>query len=96
MVLLRLHTVFFVLVPLKLSRGLQVSSPSCDSQGLHNEETPTSEPQSPVTQTVGGGGVGMGGTAATRPTPCLTPLPLVSKVKTEQTATTPQQVSPVR
>lgn len=41
--------------------------------------------------------MGMGGTAATRPTPCLTPLPLVSKVKTEQTATTPQpqQVSAV-
>lgn len=36
--------------------------------------------------------MGMGGAAATRPTPCLTPLPLVSKVKTEQTATTPQQV----
>lgn len=34
--------------------------------------------------------MGIGGTAATRPTPCLTPLPLVSKVKTEQTATTPQ------
>lgn len=34
--------------------------------------------------------MGMGGAAATRPTPCLTPLPLVSKVKTEQTATTPQ------
>lgn len=34
--------------------------------------------------------MGMGGAAATRPTPCLTPLPLVSKVKTEQTSTTPQ------
>lgn len=74
----------------RLKTRLQVSSPSCDSQGLHNEETPTSEPQSPVTQTMGGGGMGMGGAAATRPTPCLTPLPLVSKVKTEQTATTPQ------
>lgn len=41
--------------------------------------------------------MGIGGTAATRPTPCLTPLPLVSKVKTEQTSTTPQpqQVSEV-
>lgn len=64
---------------------VQVSSPSCDSQGLHAEETPPSEPQSPVTQTVGGGGAGVA-----RPASCLTPLPLVSKVKTEQTATTPQ------
>uniref|UniRef100_G3N4S1 BTB domain-containing protein n=1 Tax=Gasterosteus aculeatus TaxID=69293 RepID=G3N4S1_GASAC len=29
----------------------RVSSPSCDSQGLHSEETPPSQPQSPVTQT---------------------------------------------
>lgn len=70
----------------------QVSSPSCDSQGLHAEETPPSEPQSPVTQTVGGGGA-----AVVAPTKaflvcdaCVTPLPLVSKVKTEQTGTTPQ------
>lgn len=69
---------------------LQVSSPSCDSQGLHTEETPPSEPQSPVTQTVGGGGVGVVASAAGRPTSCLTPLPLVSKVKTEQTTSTPQ------
>ncbi len=79
----------------------QVSSPSCDSQGLHTEETPSSEPQSPVTQTVGGGAVGAVATATGRPTSCLTPLPLVSKVKTEQTASTPQptpqlqQVGPV-
>lgn len=73
-----------------ISTHMQVSSPSCDSQGLHNEETPTSEPQSPVTQTVGGGGVAIVTTAAGRPTPCLTPLPLVAKVKTEQTASTPQ------
>lgn len=73
-----------------ISSYLQVSSPSCDSQGLHNEEAPTSEPQSPVTQTVGGGGVAVVATAAGRPTPCLTPLPLVSKVKTEQMASTPQ------
>ncbi|KAG7274493.1 hypothetical protein CRUP_025686 [Coryphaenoides rupestris] len=64
--------------------SMNVSSPSCDSQGLHTEETPPSEPQSPVTQTVGGA------SAAGRPTPCLTPLPLVSKVKTEQPAPTPQ------
>ena len=53
----------------------QVSSPSCDSQGLHPEEAPSSEPQSPVTQTGSGGA---------RPAACLTPLPLVSRVKTEQ------------
>ncbi|KAJ4944963.1 hypothetical protein JOQ06_013502, partial [Pogonophryne albipinna] len=63
-----------------------VSSPSCDSQGLHTEETPTSEPQSPVTQTVGGGVA----PSSVRPSSCLTPLPLVSKVKTEQMASTPQ------
>lgn len=73
-----------------ISPRLQVSSPSCDSQGLHTEETPTSEPQSPVTQTVSGGGVGAVAAASGRPASCLTPLPLVSKVKTEQTATTPQ------
>lgn len=68
----------------------QVSSPSCDSQGLHAEETPPSEPQSPVTQTVGGGGAAVVAPAAGRPSSCVTPLPLVSKVKTEQTGTTPQ------
>ncbi|XP_029705994.1 nucleus accumbens-associated protein 1 isoform X2 [Takifugu rubripes] len=91
---LLMYTAGFLQIQQIMEKGteffLKVSSPSCDSQGLHNEETPTSEPQSPVTQTVGGGGMGIGGTAATRPTPCLTPLPLVSKVKTEQTATTPQ------
>uniref|UniRef100_A0A669C063 Nucleus accumbens associated 1 n=1 Tax=Oreochromis niloticus TaxID=8128 RepID=A0A669C063_ORENI len=59
---------------LSLSTCLQLCL-HCDSQGLHTEETPSSEPQSPVTQTVGVG----------RPASCLTPLPLVSKVKTEQT-----------
>lgn len=77
-------------LPETVTWSLQVSSPSCDSQGLHNEETPNSEPQSPVTQNMGGGGMAMGSTAAARPTPCLTPLPLVSKVKTEQSAPTPQ------
>ncbi|CAG12503.1 unnamed protein product [Tetraodon nigroviridis] len=86
---LLMYTAGFLQIQQIMEKGteffLKVSSPSCDSQGLHNEETPTSEPQSPVTQTVGGAAM-----AATRPTPCLTPLPLVSKVKTEQSATTPQ------
>ncbi|KAH0509550.1 Nucleus accumbens-associated protein 1 [Microtus ochrogaster] len=50
---------------------LKVSSPSCNSQGLHPEEAPSSEPQSPVAQTLGWPA-------------CSTPLPLVSRVKTEQ------------
>ncbi|XP_072240715.1 nucleus accumbens-associated protein 1 [Leuresthes tenuis] len=89
---LLMYTAGFLQIQQIMEKGteffLKVSSPSCDSQGLHTEETPSSEPQSPVTQTVGGGGVG----AATvgRPSSCLTPLPLVAKVKTEQTATTPQ------
>ncbi|CAB1342247.1 unnamed protein product [Coregonus sp. 'balchen'] len=49
----------------------------CDSQGLQAEEAPPSEPQSPVTQTVAAG-------TSSRPASCLTPLPLVSRVKTEQ------------
>ncbi|KAM7394675.1 hypothetical protein PAMP_021461 [Pampus punctatissimus] len=81
---LLMYTAGFLQIQQIMEKGteffLKVSSPSCDSQGLHAEET---EPQSPVTQTVGAGGVG-------RPASCLTPLPLVSKVKTEQTATTPQ------
>lgn len=91
---LLMYTAGFLQIQQIMEKGteffLKVSSPSCDSQGLHTEETPTSEPQSPVTQTVGGGGVGVVATAAGRPTSCLTPLPLVSKVKTEQTASTPQ------
>lgn len=63
----------------------QVSSPSCDSQGLNTEEAPPSEPQSPVTQTSNG---------AARPTSCLTPLSLVSRVKTEQPASQPEAATP--
>ncbi|KAM7010139.1 nucleus accumbens-associated protein 1 isoform 1-T2 [Tautogolabrus adspersus] len=94
---LLMYTAGFLQIQQIMEKGteffLKVSSPSCDSQGLHVEETPTSEPQSPVTQTVGGGGVGVVGTASGRPSSCLTPLPLVSKVKTEQTASTPQPTS---
>ncbi|KAM3622727.1 uncharacterized protein V6R79_002440 [Siganus canaliculatus] len=92
---LLMYTAGFLQIQQIMEKGteffLKVSSPSCDSQGLHTEETPTSEPQSPVAQTVGGGGVAA--TVVGRPTSCLTPLPLVSKVKTEQTSTpqpTPQ------
>ncbi|XP_069024035.1 LOW QUALITY PROTEIN: nucleus accumbens-associated protein 1 [Embiotoca jacksoni] len=91
---LLMYTAGFLQIQQIMEKGteffLKVSSPSCDSQGLHTEETPPSEPQSPVTQTVGGGGVGIVAASAGRPASCLTPLPLVSKVKTEQTATTPQ------
>uniref|UniRef100_A0A3Q3FTM0 Nucleus accumbens associated 1, BEN and BTB (POZ) domain containing b n=1 Tax=Kryptolebias marmoratus TaxID=37003 RepID=A0A3Q3FTM0_KRYMA len=76
---LLMYTAGFLQIQQIMEKGteffLKVSSPSCDSQGLHAEETPSSEPQSPVTQTAGTG----------RPSSCLTPLPLVSKVKTEQT-----------
>ncbi|XP_044195973.1 nucleus accumbens-associated protein 1 isoform X3 [Thunnus albacares] len=88
---LLMYTAGFLQIQQIMEKGteffLKVSSPSCDSQGLHTEET---EPQSPVTQTAGGGGAGVVPTASGRPASCLTPLPLVSKVKTEQTATTPQ------
>ncbi|XP_051801053.1 nucleus accumbens-associated protein 1 isoform X1 [Acanthochromis polyacanthus] len=91
---LLMYTAGFLQIQQIMEKGteffLKVSSPSCDSQGLHTEETPPSEPQSPVTQTVGGGGVGIVAATVGRPASCLTPLPLVSKVKTEQTATTPQ------
>ncbi|XP_077380891.1 nucleus accumbens-associated protein 1 isoform X2 [Festucalex cinctus] len=84
---LLMYTAGFLQIQQIMEKGteffLKVSSPSCDSQGLHAEET---EPQSPVTQTVGGAG----GTPAARPAACLTPLPLTSKVKTEQTAAAPQ------
>ncbi|XP_026027667.1 nucleus accumbens-associated protein 1 [Astatotilapia calliptera] len=91
---LLMYTAGFLQIQQIMEKGteffLKVSSPSCDSQGLHTEETPSSEPQSPVTQTVGVGGVGIGAATVGRPASCLTPLPLVSKVKTEHTATTPQ------
>uniref|UniRef100_UPI0037E9439D nucleus accumbens-associated protein 1 isoform X1 n=1 Tax=Semicossyphus pulcher TaxID=241346 RepID=UPI0037E9439D len=93
---LLMYTAGFLQIQQIMEKGteffLKVSSPSCDSQGLHTEETPTSEPQSPVTQTVGGGGVGVVGSAVGRPTSCQTPLPLVSKVKTEQTEGSPYSV----
>ncbi|TKS68649.1 Nucleus accumbens-associated protein 1 [Collichthys lucidus] len=80
---LLMYTAGFLQIQQIMEKGteffLKVSSPSCDSQGLHTEETPSSEPQSPVTQTVAGGGAGGVATAAGRPTSCLTPLPLVSK-----------------
>uniref|UniRef100_A0A8C5D5K3 Uncharacterized protein n=1 Tax=Gouania willdenowi TaxID=441366 RepID=A0A8C5D5K3_GOUWI len=86
---LLMYTAGFLQIQQIMEKGteffLKVSSPSCDSQGLHSEETPPSEPQSPVTQTVGGCGTGI--TAVVRPASCHTPLPLVSKVKTEQTTT---------
>ncbi|KAJ0033664.1 hypothetical protein NQD34_000771 [Periophthalmus magnuspinnatus] len=91
-----MYTAGFLQIQQIMEKGteffLKVSSPSCDSQGLHTEEAPPSEPQSPVTQTSGGGVCGVGGVASItgRPTSCQTPLPLVSKVKTEQTASTPQ------
>ncbi|XP_063740440.1 nucleus accumbens-associated protein 1 isoform X2 [Eleginops maclovinus] len=88
---LLMYTAGFLQIQQIMEKGteffLKVSSPSCDSQGLHTEETATSEPQSPVTQTMGGNSVAP---SAGRPTSCLTPLPLVSKVKTEQMASTPQ------
>ncbi|XP_042341048.1 nucleus accumbens-associated protein 1 isoform X2 [Plectropomus leopardus] len=91
---LLMYTAGFLQIQQIMEKGteffLKVSSPSCDSQGLHTEETPPSEPQSPVTQTMGGGGVGVVAPAVGRPASCLTPLPLVSKVKTEQAASTPQ------
>ncbi|XP_072319899.1 nucleus accumbens-associated protein 1 isoform X2 [Eucyclogobius newberryi] len=93
---LLMYTAGFLQIQQIMEKGteffLKVSSPSCDSQGLHTEEAPPSEPQSPVTQTSGGGVCGTGGMAsvAGRPTSCQTPLPLVSKVKMEQSASTPQ------
>ncbi|XP_055014639.1 nucleus accumbens-associated protein 1 [Boleophthalmus pectinirostris] len=89
-----MYTAGFLQIQQIMEKGteffLKVSSPSCDSQGLHAEEAPPSEPQSPVTQ--GGGVCGVGGVASVtgRPASCQTPLPLVSKIKTEQTASTPQ------
>ncbi|XP_062311718.1 nucleus accumbens-associated protein 1-like isoform X2 [Osmerus eperlanus] len=91
---LLMYTAGFLQIQQIMEKGteffLKVSSPSCDSQGLHTEETPPSEPQSPVTQTAGGGGAGVVATASGRPASCLTPLPLVSRVKTEQSSSTPQ------
>ncbi|KAL0993179.1 hypothetical protein UPYG_G00104370 [Umbra pygmaea] len=78
---LLMYTAGFLQIQQIMEKGteffLKVSSPSCDSQGLHPEEAPPSEPQSPVTQTVATG-------TSSRPASCLTPLPLVSRVKMEQ------------
>ncbi|XP_074836539.1 nucleus accumbens-associated protein 1 [Carettochelys insculpta] len=72
---LLMYTAGFLQIQEIMEKGteffLKVSSPSCDSQGLHAEEAPSSEPQSPVAQT------------STWPS-CNNPLPLVSRVKTEQ------------
>uniref|UniRef100_A0A670IVN2 Nucleus accumbens associated 1 n=1 Tax=Podarcis muralis TaxID=64176 RepID=A0A670IVN2_PODMU len=72
---LLMYTAGFLQIQEIMEKGteffLKVSSPSCDSQGLHTEEAPSSEPQSPVAQT------------STWPSG-NTPLPLVSRVKTEQ------------
>uniref|UniRef100_A0A3Q0RGD1 Nucleus accumbens associated 1 n=1 Tax=Amphilophus citrinellus TaxID=61819 RepID=A0A3Q0RGD1_AMPCI len=86
---LLMYTAGFLQIQQIMEKGteffLKVSSPSCDSQGLHGEEAPPSEPQSPVTQTSNG---------AARPTSCLTPLPLVSRVKMEQPASQPEAATP--
>ncbi|NXV75848.1 NACC1 protein, partial [Atlantisia rogersi] len=75
---LLMYTAGFLQIQEIMEKGteffLKVSSPSCDSQGLHGEEAPSSEPQSPVAQT-SGWPTGAGAAAA---------LPLVSRVKTEQ------------
>ncbi|KAM9346554.1 nucleus accumbens associated 1, BEN and BTB (POZ) domain containing a [Symphorus nematophorus] len=86
---LLMYTAGFLQIQQIMEKGteffLKVSSPSCDSQGLHAEEAPPSEPQSPVTQT---------SNSAARPTSCLTPLSLVSRVKTEQPASQPEAATP--
>ncbi|TRY87426.1 hypothetical protein DNTS_017186 [Danionella cerebrum] len=78
---LLMYTAGFLQIQQIMEKGteffLKVSSPSCDSQGLHTEEAPSSEPQSPVTHT------STGTPGAARPASCLTPLPLMSRVKTE-------------
>ncbi|NWU87765.1 NACC1 protein, partial [Onychorhynchus coronatus] len=70
---LLMYTAGFLQIQEIMEKGteffLKVSSPSCDSQGLHGDDTPGSEPQSPVAQTSAGQGWA---------------LPLVSRVKTEQ------------
>uniref|UniRef100_A0A1A8EVA5 Nucleus accumbens associated 1, BEN and BTB (POZ) domain containing n=3 Tax=Nothobranchius korthausae TaxID=1143690 RepID=A0A1A8EVA5_9TELE len=86
---LLMYTAGFLQIQQIMEKGteffLKVSSPSCDSQGLHTEETPPSEPQSPVTQT---------SNSAARPPSSLTPLPLVSRVKAEQPANQTEAAAP--
>uniref|UniRef100_A0A8D0NQ11 BEN domain-containing protein n=1 Tax=Sus scrofa TaxID=9823 RepID=A0A8D0NQ11_PIG len=83
---LLMYTAGFLQIQEIMEKGteffLKVSSPSCDSQGLHAEEAPSSEPQSPVAQT------------SSWPA-CGTPLPLVSRVKTEQQESDSVQCTPV-
>ncbi|XP_043842724.1 LOW QUALITY PROTEIN: nucleus accumbens-associated protein 1 [Dromiciops gliroides] len=83
---LLMYTAGFLQIQEIMEKGteffLKVSSPSCDSQGLHVEETPSSEPQSPVAQT------------SSWPA-CSAPLPLVSRVKTEQQESDSVQCTPV-
>ncbi|EHB14465.1 Nucleus accumbens-associated protein 1 [Heterocephalus glaber] len=83
---LLIYTAGFLQIQEIMEKGteffLKVSSPSCDSQGLHAEEAPSSEPQSPVAQTSGW-------------PVCSTPLPLVSRVKTEQQESDSVQCTPV-
>uniref|UniRef100_A0A673UMF0 Nucleus accumbens associated 1 n=1 Tax=Suricata suricatta TaxID=37032 RepID=A0A673UMF0_SURSU len=83
---LLMYTAGFLQIQEIMEKGteffLKVSSPSCDSQGLHTEEAPSSEPQSPVAQT------------SSWPA-CGTPLPLVSRVKTEQQESDSVQCTPV-
>lgn len=83
---LLMYTAGFLQIQEIMEKGteffLKVSSPSCDSQGLHAEEAPSSEPQSPVAQTSSW-------------TACSTPLPLVSRVKTEQQESDSVQCTPV-
>ncbi|MEQ2174474.1 hypothetical protein GOODEAATRI_008324 [Goodea atripinnis] len=54
-------------------------------KGLHAEEAPTSEPQSPITQTTN---------SAPRPASSVTPLPLVSRLKTEQPSNQTEAATP--
>ncbi|XP_072458277.1 nucleus accumbens-associated protein 1 isoform X1 [Notamacropus eugenii] len=83
---LLMYTAGFLQIQEIMEKGteffLKVSSPSCDSQGLHVEETPSSEPQSPVAQT------------SSWPA-CSAPLPLVSRVKTEQQESDSVQCTPI-
>ncbi|NXW81317.1 NACC1 protein, partial [Hirundo rustica] len=72
---LLMYTAGFLQIQEIMEKGteffLKVSSPSCDSQGLHGDDAPGSEPQSPAAQA----SAAQGWAAA---------LPLVSRVKTEQ------------
>ncbi|MEQ2270848.1 Nucleus accumbens-associated protein 1 [Xenotaenia resolanae] len=86
---LLMYTAGFLQIQQIMEKGteffLKVSSPSCDSQGLHAEEAPTSEPQSPITQTTN---------SAPRPASSVTPLPLVSRLKTEQPSNQTEAATP--